>query len=803
MCKSLFVCKVLFLSCLLFVSCIQSSMYVQIKEYPFSDSRIDIIVDSIYKGMSIEERVAQLYGIRGEKLMENGKISFEKCRELIPNGIGHISQFACMLNMEPDELRDYVKDLQTYLINETPSGIPAIFHEEAITGLAAKGATTYPQQIGMACTWNPELMELKTKYTKETMREVGAFMALSPNVDIIRTPIFNRGEESYGEDAYLTSSMGLAFVKGLQGESLENGVAACAKHYLGYGGGSENNEDNEKVLFEEILMPYDVLLRVGGCKNVMTGYHQFKGTFSVFNKYIIQDILRDHLHFDGIVVSDYGAISTKKLSGNTKKDYMMRVANAINAGCGMEFSEGVCFPYIIDAIEQGLIDEKKVEKAVKDALTLKVRLGLFNKYRKLYKEGKLDFNKKKYCELAYKLASQSVVLLKNNGILPLYSCRNIALVGPNANSPWSMLGDYTYQVMNIFHRGNSIDFESPKIYTLKESLEKRLPDGFNVEYSRGCDWSMDNEIYLNMKSTGDQRFVQSKMNRLKIRLFEEMTEKTDVDDAVSIACRSDVVIAAVGENLTLCGEGRGRKGVRLPGKQEEFVEKLIDTGTPVVLVVFGGRAQVLSEKIMEKCAAIIQAWYPGQEGGNAIADILTGKVNPSGKLSISYTRKDNVEDICYNYGDEYKSFVAFPFGHGLSYNNYVYSDMTAPTVVDLNEHEFKISCNIKNTGNYIGDEVAQLYVSPESDDMPYRSIQLKGFARVSLMPGEEKKVIFTFYPRALDYYNNGNWCLSPGKFIFKIGASSTDIRLSSTVELKGKEIISKNRDIFFSEYNVD
>lgn len=366
-----------------------------------------------------------------------------------------------------------------------------------------------------------------------------------------------------------------------------------------------------------------------------------------------------------------------------------------------------------------------------------------------------------------------------------------------------MLGDYTYQVMNIFHRGNSIDFESPKIYTLKESLEKRLPDGFNVEYSRGCDWSMDNEIYLNMKSTGDQRFVQSKMNRLKIRLFEEMTEKTDVDDAVSIACRSDVVIVAVGENLTLCGEGRGRKGVRLPGKQEEFVEKLIDTETPVVLIVFGGRAQVLSEKIMEKCAAIIQAWYPGQEGGNAIADILTGKVNPSGKLSISYTRKDNVEDICYNYGDEYKSFVAFPFGHGLSYNNYVYSDMTVPTVVDLNEHEFKISCNIKNTGNYIGDEVVQLYISPESDDMPYRSIQLKGFARVSLMPGEEKKVIFTFYPRALDYYNNGNWCLSPGKFIFKIGASSTDIRLSSTVELKGKEIISKNRDIFFSEYNVD
>lgn len=770
--------------------------------YQKRSNTIEHMVDSIYNRMTPEERLAQLQGIRIDAFIENGKISKKKCKELIPNGIGHFSQYACMLNVSPNQLRDYVKDLQDYLINETHTSIPAIFHEEAITGMATKGATTFPQQIGMACTWNPELMFEKTNYTRQSMRKVGSFMALSPNVDIIRNSLFNRGEESYGEDCYLTSRMSYAFVTGLQNKNMENGVAACAKHFLGYGGGSENNEDNKKVLFEEILMPYDVLVRKANVRNVMTGYHQFKGKYCVFNKYLITDILRDYLQFKGMLVSDYGAISQKgkKEATGTKEDMINRASNALNAGCDMEFSDGTCFPYIPEAIKEGKISKERFEQAVKTTLRIKVELGLFNKNRKLYKEGNIDLNNKKGCELAYKSATQAVVLLKNNNILPLKKgIKSIALVGPNANSQWSMLGDYTYQVMNIFHRGNDIDFNYPKIYTLKESLENKLPKSVKINYERGCDWSMNKDSYINMKATGDARFNQSKMDKVKIKLFESTKEKSDINSAIIACKKSEIIIAAVGENLTLCGEGRWRKGVNLPGDQEAFVEKLIDTGKPVVLIVFGGRAQVLSKKINDNAAAIIQAWYPGQEGGNALADILTGKVNPSGKMSITYVNKDGIKDICYNQGDIIKKDVAYPFGYGLSYTKYRYSDIKMPKSVNTDGTDFKISCKITNIGKYQGEEIVQLYVSPKKENENYRPIQLKGFKRVSLKPNETKEVSFTLSPMLMKYFKNDKWQIEASDFTFKIGASSTDIRLSGDLQIKGKTITSRNRDIYFSK----
>ena len=215
-----------------------STPQTQVVDKPLLNDEVSHKVDSIYNLMTPAERIAQLQGIRPSDVMVDGKVSRELCREVIPNGIGHMSQVACMLDFTPNQMRDMIRDIQNYLVEETPSGIPAICHEEAITGFAGRGATTYPQQIGMSCTWNEELMELKTRYTAESMREVGSFMALSPNVDIIRTSVFNRGEEALGEDPYLTTRMGVAFVEGLQGEDLSSGVAACAKHYLGYGGGS-------------------------------------------------------------------------------------------------------------------------------------------------------------------------------------------------------------------------------------------------------------------------------------------------------------------------------------------------------------------------------------------------------------------------------------------------------------------------------------------------------------------------------------------------------------------------------------
>ncbi|MFI3320712.1 MAG: glycoside hydrolase family 3 N-terminal domain-containing protein [Rikenellaceae bacterium] len=778
----------------------------QVKLDPLMDTKNRAIVDSIYNKMTTEERVAQLQGIRPREIMVDGKISLDLCRKMIPNGIGHLSQFACMLDYTPNELRDMVRDIQNYLINETPSGIPAIFHEEAITGVAALGATTYPQQLGMSCTWNSDLMEKKTRLTAESMREVGSFMALSPNLDIIRTAVFNRGEEAMGEDSYLTSRLGVAFVDGLQGEDLTKGVAACAKHYLGYGGGSEVNETNEKVLFEEILMPYDAVVRVSGVKDVMTGYHQFRGIYSVFNKYLISDVLRDYLGFEGLLVSDYGAIAQLNVGNKNKgkEEFTQRAADAINAGCDMEFSSGVAFPYIPDAIAEGKLSQEQFETAVKRTLALKVRLGLFDKSVPLYKaEGDIDLNKPEYQQVAYDAAVQSVVLLKNDGTLPLSpKSGKIGLFGPNANSEWAMLGDYTYQSMHLFHQGKMVSFDSPRIYTLKDGMES-VAKGAEINYSRACDWSMSHEAFLNVKSGEDRRFVREKVRKLYINLYESITDETSWSKAMKIARNSDVIVAAVGENVALCGEGRGRKGIGLAGDQGKLVEELISTGKPVVVVIFGGRLQVLSETVLEKAAAIVQAWYPGQEGGRAVADILFGVQNPSGKLTMSYMNEHKTVDVCYNRADEQVAKAIYPFGYGLSYTKYSYSDLAMPQQATTPNGEFPISFNVTNEGEVAGDEIVQLYVSPLDSTLPLKPIQLKGFERVSLQVGETKEVTFTLSPRLLAHYReDGKWEVTPAKYRFKVGASSTDIHLEGDITLEGKPFVSRNRDVYFSNSTI-
>ena len=405
---------------------------------------------------------------------------------------------------------------------------------------------------------------------------------------------------------------------------------------------------------------------------------------------------------------------------------------------------------IPEAIEQGLLTEARVEEAVKMNLALKVRLGMFD--GPLYSEGEVDMNKPHYRKLAYQTAAQSVVLLKNNGVLPLSANNSkIGLTGPNANSPWAMMGDYTYQSMFLFHRAGNIDFSDPKVYTLKESMESKLK-GATMEFQRGCDWSISSEAFLNIKDNYDPRFMREKVFNVYNHLFATTTDETNWDKAVALAKNNDVIVAAVGENLALCGEGRGRKGIGLPGEQAKLVEELIATGKPVVLVVFGGRAMVLSDYILDNAAAIVQAWYPGQEGGNAVADILLGNVNPSGKLTMTYANRHDVVDICYNKDDEQVAKAIFPFGHGLSYTTYEYSDIKAPTQVATSAAPFEVSFTLANSGSCDGDEVVQLYISPAGASTTHKPIQLKGFDRVTLSAGESKEVTFTLSPQLLAHY---------------------------------------------------
>lgn len=749
-------------------------------------------VDELYSKMSQEERVAQLRsGYMDELFDKDGKLDTAQCKKLIPYGIGHFSQYASQELEDANSLRERVAIVQDWLMNHTPNGIPALFHEEVLSGINTMDATIYPQQIGQACSFNPELAELKALQTGKDLRAMGGVLSLSPMVDVCRNPSFNRLEESFGEDGYLSAVMGTAFVKGLQQGDLKKGVGACSKHYLGYGGGGDTGE---KEMMEEILLPHEAMIRLAGSKVIMPGYHAVHGTKCVANHEILHDILRGYLGFDGMVVSDYTAIDQIP----DLEEPLLKAVVAINGGNDVDFPRGVNYQHLQEALDKGLVKKETFERAVKDVLRHKFRAGLFDKTPYLYSKEPVKLDTKEERKAAYDIASQSIVLLENDGVLPLQKGKKVFVTGPNANSIWAMCGDYTFPSMFYFWQSwkkKWDDSKLPHIVKLLEAMESSKPEGIDLSYSRGCDWT--EEIETKFAESGDKRAWEYKLLHRKV----QAEDKIDKAEALAMAKESDVIVAAVGENVMLCGENRDRQGLRLPGKQEEYVEELLATGKPVVLVVFGGRAQVIS-KIANRCAAVIQAWYPGEEGGHAVADILYGKISPSAKLSISYPNTEINESICYNYSDKHDSRVAWPFGYGLSYTEFEYANLQLDEEVSTDSEVFHLSFEVKNMGKVKGDEIAQIYLSPTQSGQNIRPIQLQGFARVSLNPGESKTVKVKLYTEQLGYYSHEGkrqWNIAPGTFVVKIGASSEDIRLQENVVLKGEIVVKSLRDFYFSE----
>ena len=750
-------------------------------------------IDELYNSMSQEERIAQLRSMYMDNLFnDEGQLDTTKCRELIPNGIGHFSQYASQVPREPEELRDRVAAVQEWLINNTPHGIPALFHEEVLSGINTRGATIYPQQIGQACSFNPELAELKTQQTATGMRKMGGVLSLSPMVDVCRTPSFNRLEESYGEDAYLSAVMGTAFVKGLQQDDLKKGVGACSKHYLGYGGGGDADE---KELMEEILLPHETMIRLAGSKALMPGYHAVHGTNCVANGEILQDILRDYLGFDGMVVSDYTAID--QLSETDSP--MQKAAAAINGGNDVDFPHGDNYKFLQEGLDQGLVNPEAFERAVKDVLRYKFRAGLMDETPYLYSKESIVLDTPEERQTAYDIATQSVVLLKNDGILPLNegkSPEKVLITGPNANTMWAMCGDYSFPAMSYFWKKVTEDLDHPHVITLLEGMKDRKPSHMEILYSRGCDWT--DTIETDFKKGGDIRAWEYDILHRKV----DSGEKADKEEALRMAKESDVIIACVGENVMLCGENRDRQGLRLPGRQEQYVEELLKTGKPVVLVIFGGRAQVIGD-LADRCSAVIQAWYPGEEGGHAVADILYGNVSPSAKLSVSYPNVEIYEPLCYNYSTEQDPRIQWPFGYGLTYTTFEYSNLTIDQEAKTNGEGINLSFEVKNTGTKAADEIAQIYLSPTNDNQHIRPIQLQGFARVSLQPGESKTVKALLHTEQLGYYDQRQWHIAPGNFIIKIGASSVDIRLKKQVTLKGESVQKPLREYYFSDIFIN
>jgi beta-glucosidase len=744
--------------------------------------------------MTLDEKLAQLSGVWVFELLEDAAFSVEKAKPLIGNGIGQITRLAGATNLDPASSAELANSIQAFLVENTRLGIPAMIHEECCAGYMAHGATYFPQIIGLASTWEPELVEEMTTTIRTQMRTVGAHQGLSPVLDIARDPRWGRVEETFGEDPYLVSRMGVSYVRGLQGPDLKHGIVATGKHFVAYSL-SEGGMNCAPVhlgtreLHEVFLTPFEAAIKEARLASIMNAYHELDGVPCGGSWELLTGLLRERLGFDGIVVSDYFAIKQLFNFHHVAQDDGEAAGMALEAGIDVELPGTDCYGSPLrEAVKNGAVDESLIDQAVSRVLRTKFALGLFeNPYVDVEQAARI-FDPSAPRALAYEIALKSIVLLKNEGnLLPLRKALSaIAVIGPNADSVRSMFGDYTYPAHIETMMG-----ENPELYAsmpgVLESVKRQVLPPTEVFYARGCDVSGES--------------------------------KDGFAEAVEIARQADVVVLALGGKSGLtpnctCGEARDRADIGLPGVQQELVQAVYKTGTPTVVVLLNGRPLAIPW-IAAHIPAILEAWLPGEAGGAAIADVLFGDYNPGGKLPITLPRAVGQIPIHYNhkpsggrsqwYGD-YVSTSAkplFPFGHGLSYTRFTLDNLRIePQQVEA-EGKVEVSVDVENTGKRPGDEVVQLYVHLDGRSVTRPVKELKGFKRITLEPGEKRTVTFTLAVSQLGFYSRAmTFAVEPGDVGVMVGNSSDDARLTGKFEIVGETTDVSGIKTFFSEVSV-
>ncbi|MBC7320532.1 glycoside hydrolase family 3 C-terminal domain-containing protein [bacterium] len=741
-------------------------------------------VEELLSEMTLEEKIAQLGSIPSGKLVENGKFSKEKARELLKNGIGQITRVAGYAERDPVESVEIINEIQKFLREETRLGIPAIIHEECLSGVMTKGATTFPQAIGMASTFEPEDIQKMTSIIRKEMKAFGVHQGLSPVLDIPRDPRWGRTEETFGEDPYLVSKMAESYIKGLQGEDWKEGIVATAKHFTAYGiseGGRNLGPArvSERELREVFLFPFEVAVRKANVGSLMNAYHEIDGIPCASSKFLLTEILREEWGFKGFVVSDYSAIEMLHTFHKVAKDLKTAGILALEAGIDIELPELKCYGEpLLSAVKEGAISVSIIDTAVARVLRAKILLGLLedNIYADPNKIKDILDNPE-HRAFARELARKSIVLLKNDGILPLSKeVKTIAVIGPNADSTKSLHGDYSY----TSHIAGVSD--GVRTVTVLEGVKNKVSSGTTVLYAKGCELSDES--------------------------------KEGFNEALEVASRADIIIAVMGENSGLfkrglSGEGNDRTDLNLPGVQRELLKALKELAKPIVLVLLNGRPLSIKwEK--DNIPAIIEAWYPGEEGGNAIADVIFGDYNPGGKLPISFPNDVGQIPVYYNRKPSaFSSYLTtdtkplFPFGYGLSYTTFEYSDLEIKPEIVLPGGYVDISFRVKNTGKIAGDEVVQLYIHDEWASVERPVKELKGFKRIHLESQEEKKITFRLFTDQLAFYDDAmRFVVEAGTFEVMVGSSSEDIRLTGKFEVSETKVITKDRK-FYSEVTVE
>jgi len=743
-------------------------------------------VESLIASMTLEEKVAQLLSVPVEALLEGGELSRQKARDLLAYGIGQVTRVSgSRLGLKPREAARLVNAIQRFLVEETRLGIPAIVHEESLAGLMASTATCFPQAIALASTWNPELVYKVASEIRRQALLVGTRQCLAPVLDLCLDPRWGRCEETYGEDPYLAAAMGVAYVKGLQG-SLLDGVAATCKHFAGHGSpeGGRNTaplKAGERELRETHLFTFEAAVKEAGAMAVMPAYHEIDGVPCHANRRLLTDILRGEWGFKGIVVSDYFAIRQLQTYHKVAATDLEAAIEALEAGVDIELPNADCYKRLIDAVKEGIVSEKNVEEAATRVISVKQALGLFdNPY---VDEGVVPevLDNPAARELAREAAAESTVLLKNEGALPLKGVRKLAVVGPCADDPMCMLGDYHYAA----HLG--LEKPSVEVVTVLEGVKRLAPPGTEVLYAKGCG-------------------VLS-------------TDKRGFAEAIEVARRADVVVAVVGERSggfwligreQCSGEGLDRSELGLPGVQEDLLRELVAAGKPVVAVVVSGRPLALPRDVLERVAALLEAWYPGEEGGTALAELLFGLRSPSGRLPISVPKSaGHIPAYYWRKPSSFNPYVGsdakplFPFGFGLSYTSFRYRDLRVEPKNLSPESRLEVSVTVENVGEVEGAEVVQLYTSRSHASVERPVRELKGFAKVKLKPGEAARVTFRVPVDLLAYYDREmRLAVEAGEYRVIVARHAEDEGLQATVKVEKGFTLPARRKLL-SEVRVE
>jgi beta-glucosidase len=747
--------------------------------------------------MTIDEKVAQLGAIWAMQLVPGGLYDEALARRLLADGAGQVTRIGGSSGLQPRESAALFDQIQRVAVEHTRLGNPVLLHEEADGGFLHRGATVFPQALGLAATWDPSLVEELAEVVREQMLAVGARLALAPVLDVARDPRWGRVEETYGESPELCARIGVGYVRGMQSSDLSGGVACAAKHFLAYGAsiGGRNMAPvhvGERELRDVFAVPFARAVRDAELAGIMNSYASVDGLPCAGSREILTDLLRGELGFEGVVVADYFAVDQLLSAHRTASDRANAAAQSITAGLDVELPALDLVRELAGLVASGRLAEHTIDVAVERVLTQKLQLGLFERPYARGDGEAIRFDTREQRALARRVAARAVCVLTNGGVLPIRSdaCDRVAVIGPHADDPRLLQGDYHYpahlEMMYSLDTRDTIEglpaptndvagqssfaagpFFTPHVTPL-QGLRDALGASTTIDHVRGCHDS----------DAGDE----------------------EIAAAVALASNADLAIVFVGARSGLVpdctsGEMRDAASLDLPGAQPELVEAICATGTPTVVVVVSGRVHTLT-RIADVADALLWVAPPGEEGGRAIADVLTGEVNPSGRLPVTFPRHVGQLPLHHDmrargdraefYGDysDCPSSPLFAFGHGLSYTTFEYENLRVDAGTTSTETRGDVE--VTNRGTTEGTEIVQIYVRDDVASVVRPIRELVEFASVELAAGESTVVTFSVPSSRLAFHDRSmRRVTEPGTFTFFVGSSSTDIRAEQTVEITG------------------